>query len=198
MESRMNGRERILDAAEKLFEEKGFDGSSIREVAERAGVAKSLLYHHFSSKRDLWREVVHRVFERHGLREKVTEFIDNLSPDRFMEFSCGPASYFGFLRNNPGFARMLSWLDAERRRLPYEETGLRDKAREKLAQLQSTGVIRDDIDPRMLMVIYMGACEHWFSSAERISALFSEPLEQVENGYVEALSKILLDGATRR
>lgn len=193
----MDGRERILDAAEELFEERGFAGSSIREVAQRAGVAKSLLYHHFSSKRELWREVIRRVFERYGLREKVTEFIENLSPDLFMEFSCGPTSYFGFLRSNPGFARMLSWLDAERRRLPYEESGLRDRAREKLSQLQSSGVVREDIDPRMLMVIYMGACEHWFGSAERIAALFSEPLEEVEHSYVEALSKVLLDGATR-
>jgi AcrR family transcriptional regulator len=46
-------RERILDTALDLFIEQGFDGTSLREIAERLRLTKAALYYHFSSKDDL-------------------------------------------------------------------------------------------------------------------------------------------------
>jgi AcrR family transcriptional regulator len=46
-------RDRILDVALDLFTEKGFDGTSLREIAERLGVTKAALYYHFASKDDI-------------------------------------------------------------------------------------------------------------------------------------------------
>jgi AcrR family transcriptional regulator len=46
-------RERILDVALDLFTEKGFDGTSLREIAERLGVTKAALYYHFASKDEI-------------------------------------------------------------------------------------------------------------------------------------------------
>ncbi len=46
-------RDRILDAALDLFIEKGYDGTSLREIAERLGFTKAALYYHFASKEDI-------------------------------------------------------------------------------------------------------------------------------------------------
>ena len=46
-------RERILDAALDLFTEQGYDGTSLREIAEKLGVTKAALYYHFESKEDI-------------------------------------------------------------------------------------------------------------------------------------------------
>jgi AcrR family transcriptional regulator len=46
-------RERILNAALDLFIEKGFDKTSLREIAEQLGVTKAALYYHFASKEDI-------------------------------------------------------------------------------------------------------------------------------------------------
>jgi AcrR family transcriptional regulator len=46
-------RERILDAALDLFIEQGFDGTSLRQIAEQLGVTKAALYYHFESKDDI-------------------------------------------------------------------------------------------------------------------------------------------------
>jgi AcrR family transcriptional regulator len=46
-------RERILDVALELFTEQGFDGTSLREIAERLNVTKAALYYHFESKDDI-------------------------------------------------------------------------------------------------------------------------------------------------
>jgi AcrR family transcriptional regulator len=49
----MSTRDRILDAALDLFNEKGFDKTSLREIAEQIGVTKAALYYHFASKGDI-------------------------------------------------------------------------------------------------------------------------------------------------
>ena len=54
-------RERILDAAERLFSERGFDGTSIRDVTADAGVNLAAVHYHFGSKEDLLRAVLDRV-----------------------------------------------------------------------------------------------------------------------------------------
>jgi len=46
-------RQRILDAALDLFIEQGFDGTSLRQIAEQLGVTKAALYYHFESKDDI-------------------------------------------------------------------------------------------------------------------------------------------------
>jgi len=46
-------RERILDVALDLFIEQGFDGTSLRQIAEQLGVTKAALYYHFESKDDI-------------------------------------------------------------------------------------------------------------------------------------------------
>jgi AcrR family transcriptional regulator len=46
-------RRRILDAATELFNERGYAGTSIRDITERLGMTKGALYYHFASKDEL-------------------------------------------------------------------------------------------------------------------------------------------------
>ncbi len=46
-------RERILDTALQLFTEKGFDATSLQEIADRLGFTKAAIYYHFRSKDDI-------------------------------------------------------------------------------------------------------------------------------------------------
>ena len=56
-------RERILTAAIELFSERGFAGTSVADVCERAGVVKTALYWHFESKEGLLDAALARVAE---------------------------------------------------------------------------------------------------------------------------------------
>jgi AcrR family transcriptional regulator len=51
-------RDRILDVALELFTEKGYDATSMREIAERLGITKPALYYHFDSKDDIVRALL--------------------------------------------------------------------------------------------------------------------------------------------
>jgi AcrR family transcriptional regulator len=50
-------RQEILNVAADLFARHGFDGVGVRQIADAAGILGGSLYHHFSSKRDLYVEV---------------------------------------------------------------------------------------------------------------------------------------------
>ena len=55
----------ILAAADSLFGELGFDAVSVRDLAERAGVNKALVFYYFGSKEELFERVVSAYYEAH-------------------------------------------------------------------------------------------------------------------------------------
>ncbi len=57
-------RERIMSTALRLFAERGFSAVSIEEIAQAAGVTKGAVYHWFTDKDDLGRELQHELYER--------------------------------------------------------------------------------------------------------------------------------------
>ena len=64
---RMTGKERreqLLDVGRSLFAAKGFEGTSVEEIAATAGVSKPVVYEHFGGKEGLYAVVVDREVER--------------------------------------------------------------------------------------------------------------------------------------
>jgi AcrR family transcriptional regulator len=63
----MTGQERrhqLLDVGRRLFAERGFEGTSIEEIAAQAGVSKPVVYEHFGGKEGLYAVVVDREVEQ--------------------------------------------------------------------------------------------------------------------------------------
>ena len=61
--ARMTGSERrqqLIEIAKSLFAERGYDGTSIEEIAQRANVSKPVVYEHFGGKEGLYAVVVDR------------------------------------------------------------------------------------------------------------------------------------------
>ncbi|HOV59496.1 MAG TPA: TetR/AcrR family transcriptional regulator [Candidatus Hydrogenedentes bacterium] len=65
---------RLLQSALELFAEKGYDGTSIREIIAGAGVTRPVLYYYFKNKEDLFRRLVEPIFN---------EFLEAVSRLRF-------------------------------------------------------------------------------------------------------------------
>lgn len=57
-------RDEILDVALDLFSEKGYDRTSVREIARQAGLSQAGLLHHFSTKEELFLAVLRRRDDR--------------------------------------------------------------------------------------------------------------------------------------
>jgi AcrR family transcriptional regulator len=83
---RMTGRERreqLLDVGRALFAEKGFEATSIEEIAARAGVSKPVVYEHFGGKEGLYAVVVDR--EMSGLLERLSAALSSGHPRVLVE-----------------------------------------------------------------------------------------------------------------
>lgn len=95
----------ILEAARATFAERGYDGTSIRQVAASADVDPALVHHYFGSKEDLFLEVVKPPIEPGAVMDKI--FADGIeaAPENvvraFLGVCEGPVSgpaYLGLLR----------------------------------------------------------------------------------------------------
>ncbi|HOX11430.1 MAG TPA: helix-turn-helix domain-containing protein, partial [Spirochaetales bacterium] len=57
-------RQEILDAAEALFREQGYSGTSTGDILDRTGIARGTLYYHFESKAAVMEALVDRLCDR--------------------------------------------------------------------------------------------------------------------------------------
>src|ERR1700743_3077683 len=83
-------REHILVIAEQLFSEAGFDGTSVRDIAQKAGVNLAMISYYFGSKEKLLEAlIVFRTDYAYGILEELN-LDQSLSPwdkiDRLVEF----------------------------------------------------------------------------------------------------------------
>ena len=97
-------RSRIAQGAIRLFATHGFDGTSVREIAEAAGVTKPVLYYHFGSKERLYRAMIQECYDR--CRKHIAQVIHEVGPfrDRLHELVAAHFDYFARERDT---ARML-------------------------------------------------------------------------------------------
>ena len=68
----------FIDTAEALFNEKGFENTSIDDIVQRVGVAKGLFYYYFKSREELLATIVDRILDemQHIVAEAVNRGID--------------------------------------------------------------------------------------------------------------------------
>ena len=69
----MGRREEIIQEAKKLLLKFGFRKTTMEDIAKAARIAKATLYHYFTSKEDIFREIIHR--EGNTLRKKLQEAV---------------------------------------------------------------------------------------------------------------------------
>ena len=57
---------KILDTAERLFTEKGYERASLQDIITETGLSKGAIYHHFTSKEDIFYSVCDRIGQRNS------------------------------------------------------------------------------------------------------------------------------------
>ena len=113
-------REAILNAAEEVFAEHGFDGARVDAIAAKAGYNKSLLFQYFGDKLGLYTEVIERSDkEMAGLQGRL---LAHLLEDETIATDAGKfrtlletivTGLFDYLIEHPRLVRILSWEAAE-------------------------------------------------------------------------------------
>jgi AcrR family transcriptional regulator len=96
-------REQLLDVGRRLFAERGLDGTSIEEIAARAGVSKPVVYEHFGGKEGLYAVVVDREVGR--FLEMATRVLDG--DDTMLKFEVAAVSLLRYIQDNADGFRIL-------------------------------------------------------------------------------------------
>ncbi len=179
-------REAILNAAEEVFAEHGFDGARIDAIAETAGYNKSLLFHYYGDKLGLYTAVLQRI-DQQGT-ELQTRIIGPLLADESLTSDASKFStflratirlMFDFLIENPRMARMLAWEAAEgwqtyRKVASQFNTEDAKLLRQLVAQAEKMGLIRPGINPTMILSIAFTTCIAYLNSIPFMELTFNE------------------------
>jgi TetR/AcrR family transcriptional regulator, cholesterol catabolism regulator len=157
----------LIEVATQVFYEKGYDGASLQDIADRLGMLKGSLYYYIQSKEDLLFDVISTV-HRDGLaviraRAEVAggplERLENVIVGH-VEHTCHN------LVPTAVFLHELSSLPAERRReVLGSEHAYQSVFRDLIDEAQRAGLIRSDLDPRLAALSILGSTNwvyRWF------------------------------------
>jgi TetR/AcrR family transcriptional regulator len=97
-------KERILQAAQKEFADRGFSGARMDAIARTAAINKAMLFYYFSSKENLYRTVLFGVFSE--IFGEIGRFVSQpLTPGLFLEKF--PEIYIRFIARHPDLLRIM-------------------------------------------------------------------------------------------
>jgi len=134
-------REKLLQAAETEFGERGFHEAAISGITHRAGVALGTFYTYFESKEELFQALVSHMSQR--VRSWVSERVSG-APDRMAAERLGMEAYIEFARQHKGIYRIISEAEFVANAAYREHyRGFADAYRDNLKRAAENGDIRE-------------------------------------------------------
>lgn len=195
------GIRQILNAALDLFAENGYEGVSVHNIAERAGVSKANVFHHFASKEALYLEVLRTASLEWG--DDIAAVID--APGNFSaRLHALTSVVIRRLCDRPLQSRLMLREILENGALRgqqlSEEVFIRNFDLEMaiFRRAQTDGELRADLDPAMAWMMTLSACIFFFQSREvlRLNPVFRNYAD-APDAYAEQICSTLLGGIAR-
>jgi len=177
-------RKALLSTAISEFADKGFAGARVDEIANRAGVNKQLLYHHFGNKDDLYRVALETVYSEIREKERALHLSD-LTPLEAMRTLVGYS--FDHLVEHPEFIKLVS--DENAQGAPHAAKSgeltemhwpLVELLTDTLKRGAAEGTFRNDMDPINVYISIAGISYFYFSNNPTLSAIFGKKLNSAE------------------
>ena len=178
-------REAIVEAAQRLFLQRGFGSVSMDELAEAAGVARRTLYNQFARKEEIFREMLLKVsgqledafptgIETQGDVEEVLRVVARV----ILDLHKNP-EYLGFLRMVVADSRQFPWIAEEFAAVMDPQT---ERLIRYFAHLNTVGIL-DCRDPRLAAHQFMGMLNEfslwpWMMGRKNISVSRKDVVEE--------------------
>ncbi len=163
-------RRAILDAAEAVFAEHGFDGARIDAIAEVSGQNKTLIFRYFGDKLGLYAEVLRRIDEQAG--EPLLQLIEPLLKDNTIAsdseklsafLRTGLGIFFDFMATHPHVMRIILWEHADgwqtyvKLAALFKVEGI-ERLESFFSKAQAAGLLRSGLDPTVLFLLAEQIC----------------------------------------
>ncbi|MER6574929.1 TetR/AcrR family transcriptional regulator [Nonomuraea sp. NPDC001023] len=160
-------RQRLLAEATRLFAARGFEGTSVQEIVQAAGVTKGAMYHYFDSKDDLLHEIYARLLRMQ--MDRLTRIADG--PGTIRERLHRAAADVvetttANLDDSKIFFRSMHLLATEKQKtVRAERRRYHERFRDLVAEGQRTGVLSDRVPAELVVDYFFGSVHHlgtWF------------------------------------
>jgi TetR/AcrR family fatty acid metabolism transcriptional regulator len=152
-------RRMLLDAAVRVFARKGYHAARVGDIAEEAGVAYGLLYHYFSSKEEVLRNVFRETWR--ALIATIRSVAEgDEAPREQLRKVC--EILLRSWRRDPDLVRVLVLEVTRSQLLAGEMDEITESFRaiaEIVARGQADGSIRSDLDPLLASYVFYGAID---------------------------------------
>jgi AcrR family transcriptional regulator len=197
-------REKILDAARKLFVSEGYEGVSMRKVAEAIEYSPTAIYLHFANKEELFMELCHADYQRLAVSfASLAEIADPIERLKKLGYV-----YIGFGLKNPNHYRMMFMtphpmpavtdgeLDELGKGNPEEDAY--EFLRQTVTEAMKAGAFREDLTDPDIVTQTVWAGSHGVISLQIAKCddhwVPWRPIEQRAEAMIEGLLKGMLKG----
>jgi AcrR family transcriptional regulator len=145
----------VLAAAVTLFAARGFDATSIRDIAAEAGIQPASVYYHYASKEALLTAIVDRAAD--VVAEHIRAAVTATDPWERLEQAC--AAHLDALLRGEGHVRVLATEIPSRRSGEVQQALVRtrDRYEEMFRELVADLPVRSDVDRSYLRLALLGA-----------------------------------------
>lgn len=167
--------DRLLAEATRLFARQGFEGTSVAQIVEAAGVTKGAMYHYFSSKDDLLHEVYARVLRMQMRRlEEITDSAGSPAERLHAAASDVVVTSIENLDDTTIFQRSMHLLGSEKQReFRAERRRYHERFRAIVRVGQADGSFRTDVSADVAVQYFFGCVHHlatWYHVDGPLSA----------------------------
>lgn len=163
-------RQAILNAAETVFTEHGFDGARVDAIAAEAGYNKSLIFQYFGDKLGLYTEITRRADQEMSelqrrvfipLLQEQTTAVDARTFKTLLETIVGIV--FDYMREHPRFVRILLWEQAEgwetyKKIISQFDTDDFEHFEVIFRNAKEAGLLRSDFSPLIQLTLALQIC----------------------------------------
>ena len=158
-------RRQLLDVALRVFADQGFYVTSMSDIADAAGVTKPVLYQHFTSKRDLYAELLRDVGNQ--LQEAITKAVAAATTGREMVEN-GFAAYFDYVADHRDafsiFYTSGSWSDDEFSKLVHDVENSIAQQIAGLIEIEGLTAEQRQLLAHGIVGMVEGASTHWLET----------------------------------
>jgi TetR/AcrR family transcriptional regulator len=159
-------RLQILQVAVQLFSQRGFGGTTTREIAQAAGVSEAIIFRHFATKQELYKAILDYQMCVGGESNKLTELAESFEQkDDYAIFNRLARRAMAHHQENEQFMRLLFYSALEGHEL--SQMFFNDFVAEMynalgsyIAARQNEGAFRKDIEPRVVVRAFIGMLIH--------------------------------------
>ncbi len=148
-------RQAILEAAYELFLEQGYAATSMRQIAERAGLALGGIYNHFSNKEAIFGEL---ILDRHPYRQVLPILRETPADDPEAFVRTAARAMVAELDRRPDFIKLIfiEIVEFSGRNLPQIATHILPEALPIIEKFNSQQGLLRDIPPAILFRAFIG------------------------------------------